>query len=373
MRRGWAGPRSILFRYVLKEFFKYVGGTILLAMFLFVLFDFIHRSTGYFPKHNPSGGAIFRFYVFQMPSLLTQAIPIAALLGSVICMLLLARSNEITAMRAVGMGPWAIGYPIAVGGLLLSLAAVFIDEIVVPRSTERMHYIQQVVIEKDDDYELSENTKWIRVDDRIFHFEDYNPISEVMTNFTMIELSQTFRPRLMTTAKSAKFDPNLNAWEITNIQRTVFYPNGTIQDVAYIESDMMDVPVLRRNLRRERRQPREMALPELARMIRSGRTSGADVTGFIVDYHVKLAFHFAALVVSLVGVQFTFQSERRVESTASIFLAIAIGMSYWFILSSARTLASKGVLHPMVGAWLANVTVLGITGIQIHSAQKRHA
>src|SRR5687768_5256436 len=101
-----------LFFYILREYVKYVIGTIALTIFLFILFDFIHKTTKYFSEYEPTTENIIKFYAYQIPAQLVQALPIAALLASVISMILLSRTNEITAMRAAGMGPWRIAAPL---------------------------------------------------------------------------------------------------------------------------------------------------------------------------------------------------------------------------------------------------------------------
>ena len=117
----------ILFGYVLKDFLKFVFGTLILCVFLFLLFDFIHKTTRYIPRYNPETKHLIQYYIFMIPNLIQQALPIASLLSGVICMVLLSRSNEITAMRAAGMGPLRIGAPIAFGGLLLSLGSFLLE------------------------------------------------------------------------------------------------------------------------------------------------------------------------------------------------------------------------------------------------------
>jgi lipopolysaccharide export system permease protein len=361
----------IIFRYVIREFLKYVAGTIVLAMFLFILFDFIHKTTKYFSVYQPSAGDIINFYIFQMPSLMVQALPIAALLGSVICMLLLSRTNEITSMRAAGMGPLRIGLPVAIGGLILSLCEMALGELVVPKSAAKMHYLKEVVIEGQSDAKLVEKTRWLRSENRFFHFQDYDPITRTMIGFRMYELGLNFRPRLAVEADTAKFDQNLHAWELTNVSRTEFNPNGTISGKERVESEMIDIPVSISNLKRERREPREMSLIELDRIIKNGIQSGMDITNYRVDFHIKIAMHLAAFVVSLIGIRFAYQSERKVESAGSILVTLAIGMSYWFILSSARSYASSGTLHPAVAAWMPNFVVMGVAFFQIWKAQDR--
>jgi lipopolysaccharide export system permease protein len=361
----------IIFKYILRDFLKYVLGTVVLALFLFVLFDFIHKTTKYFSVYQPSAKDVISLYAAQFPYLLAQALPIASLLGSVICMLLLSRTNEITSMRAAGMGPLRIGLPVAIGGLLLSLCEFGLGEFIVPRSAARMHYIKEVVIEGDSDTKLVERTKWLRSENRFFHFQDYDPLTRTMTGFRMLELGLNFRPASNTEAATAKYDPNLEAWELTEIVRTEFNPNGTIGDRKQLPSEMVDIPISVSSLKRERRTPREMSLGELKKIIKSGAAAGIDVTEFRVDFHSKIAMHLAAFVVSLIGIRFAYQSERTVESAGSILLTLGIGMSYWFVLSSARSYASSGAVHPAFAAWLPNFIVVGIAMLQIWKAQER--
>ena len=121
-----------IFWYIFRDYLKYVIGTLVLCMFLFVLFDFIHKTTKYFTQYKPSTDLIFQMYLYQLPMHISQALPIASLLASVITMVLLSRTNEITAMRAAGMGPLKIGLPLATGGVLLSIAAYAVNERVIP-------------------------------------------------------------------------------------------------------------------------------------------------------------------------------------------------------------------------------------------------
>ena len=91
----------ILFFYVLKDFVKYVIGTLLLVVFLFLLFDFIHKTTRYIPRYNPDTNLLIKYYIYFIPNLIAQALPIASLLASVVTMVLLSRR-----LTEKYPGPW---------------------------------------------------------------------------------------------------------------------------------------------------------------------------------------------------------------------------------------------------------------------------
>ena len=159
-----------LFWYILKDFIKYVIGTLILCMFLFVLFDFIHKTTKYFAQYKPSADLIMKMYMYQLPMHISQALPIASLLASVITMVLLSRTNEITAMRAAGMGPIRIALPLACGGIALSVAAFLLNEKVIPRTARRLHFVQDVQIEGRAASEVSSSARWQRHGNLIINF-----------------------------------------------------------------------------------------------------------------------------------------------------------------------------------------------------------
>jgi lipopolysaccharide export system permease protein len=58
------------------------------------------------------------------------------------------------------------------------------------------------------------------------------------------------------------------------------------------------------------------------------------------------------------------------ETAKGILMAIAIGVSYWFILNSGRALSKRGSLPPWIGAWAANVIILVVSWISIIRARR---
>ena len=359
-----------LFLYIFKDYFKYVTGTLILCVFLFVLFDFIHKSTSYFPKYNPTTMTLFKYYAYQMPGQIVQALPIASLLASVIAMVLLSRANEVTAMRAVGMSPLRIGVPLAAGGLLLTGAAFFIGEAIIPKTAQKIHYVQQVLIEGEDTNEIAEGARWLRDGNRLFNFDDYDPVAKTLKTPKILHVYEGFKPKKSIEAQRALFNEETNDWTMYDIKVFHFKKNGTIKKVEYKKTRNFSLPVEPKKLKKDRRRPNELGIAELRDHIRRGRRSGADVQKFEVDFHLKLAYPFAAFVVSFVGLKFGYKSERATETVKGILIAFAIGISYWFILASSKTLGVNGTLHPFVAAWTANFVIFSIAIFDAVRAKK---
>ncbi len=349
-----------IFFYILKEYIKYVIGTIVLTVFLFVLFDFIHKTTKYFAEYKPSTENIIRYYAFQIPGQIMQALPIASLLASVIAMILLSRTNEITAMRAAGMGAFRIGLPLAVGGLLLSGLAAIFGELVLPKFAERVHYIQQVQIEGEKDDQIAGGAKWLRNGQNLINFQDFDTLTQTMTKVRVVEVRANFRPIQSVEAEVAVFMPETKFWRLKDIKVLHFKRNGTLDSIERRDVQDIDIPIEPKKLKKEWRKPAEMTFRELNDLVDRGDQSGVDTLPYKVDLQGKLAYPFAAFVVSLIGLKFGYKSERATETAVGVLLAFIIGISYWFVMSAGRALGLRGDLHPFLAAWLANVVILGV-------------
>lgn len=360
----------LLFTYILREYLKYVLGTVVLCLFLFVLFDFIHKTTRYLSIYNPSTVDLLKFYLFQIPNLIIQALPIASLLGSVISMVLLSRTNEITAMRAAGLGPLLIGLPIAIGASGLCLLSILIGEVVQPVSARKMHFIQDVKIEKQEESQAVNGVRWVRKGASFFNYRDYDPGSAYITGIKIIELGSGFRPKRSIEAGRARYNGRDRNWQLESARVSHFWPNGTISNSEDFESLSVDIPLDPGKLKKERRLPNELSLGELSEAVERGSGSGVDIIGLAVDRQVKFAFHFASLVVALIGLKFSFKSERSMETAKGILLAIAVGMSYWFILNAFRALGRRALMPPIVAGWSANFIIVLISSFEIFRARK---
>jgi lipopolysaccharide export system permease protein len=355
----------ILFIYILRTYFRFVVTTIFLTLFLFVLFDFIHKSTTYFAAHNPDPLAILKYYAAQLPFQIMQALPIGSLLASVITMVLLNRGNEITAMRAAGLSPVRIALPLACGGLLLSLLQFLIGDFVIPKSAVYMHYTRKVLIEGEKSFYSTKESHWVRNSNQILYFHTYNPEFKTLEKVKLIQLGPQFKPEKMIKANFAHYLPHYDYWELVDADIFNFARDGKLLSRDSTPRMTLFLPLETEKLYNDVRSADEMSTRELFDKIGSGRKYGGDVLSMEIAWHVKWAYALAAFVVSLIGLQFGYQSERATETVRSVILAFSFGISYWFILSASRALAASGNLNPFIAAWLANVIILSLMGVQI--------
>lgn len=359
-----------LYFYILREYLKYALGTLILCLFLFVLFDFIHKTTRYFPTYNPTTSQIFKLYYYMLPSQFIQALPIASLLAAVASMAMLARGNELTAMRAIGMGPWMVAIPLLVGGLLLSVVGLVLSETVMPPFSAKMRYLKEVLIEGEEANAPGETTGWIKTADFLVNFQDFDPLNARLRNIKLMKLSQMFTPKSMILADYADFDSETKVWRLHGTRSIKFNSKlDIIENVVGTPYSFM-IPIDPARFKKERRRPNEFSLNELKDSVLKRRDAGFSTLEYAVEYQFKIAYIFAALVVVMAGLKFVYLSERTGDTVKGVLWAFASGGAYWVMIVITRTFASRGTMDPLLAAWTPNLGVLLISYLNVRRDQK---
>jgi lipopolysaccharide export system permease protein len=107
-----------------------------------------------------------------------------------------------------------------------------------------------------------------------------------------------------------------------------------------------------------------MDYPELKEFIESQRAAGQDVSRWMVDFHSKIAFPFASVIVVLFGVPFA-SIKRRSGLALEFGMCVAVTFLYLAFMKTSNVFGYNGDLNPLLTAWLANLIflVLGLSNL----------
>ncbi len=126
----------LLDRYLLRELLLPLGVCMGGFLVFWVAFDLFSELANLQREHATAVG-IAQLYWIRLPDLLGTILPVGELLALLYALTHHARHNELTAMRAAGVGLWRICVPYLVLGLLLSLGSWWINETLLPDAKER--------------------------------------------------------------------------------------------------------------------------------------------------------------------------------------------------------------------------------------------
>src|SRR5688572_1354966 len=132
----------LLDRYLLRELcvpLIYCLAGFLVFWISFDLFDNLED----FQDANLGLASIARYYFIKTPELLVTVLPVALLLALLFALTNHGRHNEMIAMRAAGLSLARISLPYLGVGLCLSALLFYLNEALVPDSTQRAEAIKK--------------------------------------------------------------------------------------------------------------------------------------------------------------------------------------------------------------------------------------
>ncbi len=319
---------------------------------IYLVIDVLEK-VGKFTRAGARPDHIALFFLWKLPEIASQIIPLAVLMATLLTLGSLAKTSELTAMRCSGAGLFRITAPILVISGLLSILNLALAELVVPKSFEKMRYIQEVLISKKSPAAFfRQGAIWYRDRDSILQARLFEPEISTLKGVTLWQLNASLQPL-------ARFDANQgvrkgDAWILTEVVQQR-YSSGKLTSANRIPSLQVPLNLTLAELKVVGKLAENMGYTELRKYCRKLTQGGYDATRYLTLLHTKLAVPFSPLVMAFLGIPFALRSDRSSGPAIGIGISLVIGLTYFIINAFLVSFGQAGALPPLVAAWAANI------------------
>jgi lipopolysaccharide export system permease protein len=349
-------------RYIGMQFLKMFALCLFGFIMIYTLVDFIERSSQIF-KEQPSSAAIFLYFLYKMPLIIFQMIPIACLLGSLLSLVMLAKNSEIVAIKAGGIPLLRATASIIVLSSIISVAAFLMNEYVVPYANEKKDYIYLVEIKKHEwRIKYRKQNVYYKSGRTIFSFGLFVPEQNKVSKVRMYRFDEKFR--LVERAVAEKAEYGREGWSLINGIYWRFDGESLAETKSFdtMPANLIDTPDEMKVYQKESEQ---MSYRELKAFIKDMRRLGYDTTAYQVDLAGKLSFPLVPIIMAVLGIPFAARVGRSGGIALGIGVAVVIGVVYWIILGIGLALGHSGALPSFVAAWGSHIFfgALGFAGL----------
>jgi lipopolysaccharide export system permease protein len=355
-------PPTIMDRYLVSELRGPFAFGLTAFTLIFVATQLLALGRLVSEEHAPFWAAIV-YFLWQMPGVVLLVIPMAMLLGTLLAMQRLSSDSEITALKAGGISLARIVTPLLVGGFLLSLVSLVIQEDVVPLANDQAAYVRQAVIEHASPAlaNLSAVTQLPGGGKQVTIAGAFDVQTQGLLNVTVIRYDSKGKAQNIVFADRARYVPP--TWTFENA--TTYYFEGdttTQQSAKTMQVDIGERPnqIAKQSL--QITDPQQLSRAEIADRIASGQLSPEQVRHFSAVYASKLALPFAAFVFTLIAVPFGLRPVRGGGTGLGFGLAVAIVFVYYVISTICLSVGSAATWLAVPAAWAPNLlfTLIGV-------------
>ena len=342
---------KILSRYILKEFFRSFATALSGISLVYLCVDFLQKADD-FIRYKATISQVTRYFLYNLPSIITPSIPIAALIATLLSLGALSRHNEIIAMRSSGISLGKIVLPVLAGGLLISAFGFINNELIMPTYVARANYIRNVEIEKKQQLVVFRRNKlWLRgPDNSIANITFVSPDRNVMFGLNIFKLNNDFSVRERILADRLLWKNN--AWRLD--KSVAYVETGDTVIARNADGEVYNIVETPDDLNMIVKRSEEMSFAELWEYVRRIKTSGYNAMREEMALYGKISFPFASLLMVMIATPLSLQRVRSGGAGKGIAIAVFISFAYWGLLSVGTALGRSGALQPLLASWLAN-------------------
>jgi lipopolysaccharide export system permease protein len=290
----------------------------------------------------------------------------AMLLGTLLAMQRLSGDSEITALKAGGIGLVRTVTPVLIVALGVSLAALVLQEGVVPYANDRAVFLREQAIRRVGPYGGGSQTVITGLPgggEQVTYFRGYDAPTQTLLYVTIITYGADKRPQLIVISDRGRFEAP--SWTFQNARLYRFEPDGSTD---YSEEPLVQVDVGEKPSELQERATdnnREtMSRAQIREIIESGQLSPQEKRAYQTTYEGKLARPFASFVFALIAIPFGMRPARGGGGAGLGFgLAVAIAFVYFVVasvFSAVFTGLPGGYVVSTIGAWAPNVIFIAI-------------
>lgn len=346
----------ILDRYLLREFTAYS----LLGLGSFISITIIVDLTeklSRFVDYSTPVSTVLRYYAYGMPAVLTQMIPVAVLLGSLLSLGQLRKHNEITAMQSSGESPWRLARPLLILALLVSIAQYALNESVGPGAHVEQSRIMTEEVRRQAADRSSRTAVRLLGGGSRFYVAQYYDARTLTLRDVSVQFLDRAEIRERVDANRAEYVDGI--WRFRDGFYRTFIDTGEVAVPfrVYGSGAMSEQPG---DFARTQMDPFNMGMRPLLLYARRLKESGGQTQRHMTNFHIRASFPLASLIMVLLGTGLSLRVARGGNVALGFGISITVGFAYFAFLRLGQALGYNGTIPPMPAAWLGNMVFGGI-------------
>jgi lipopolysaccharide export system permease protein len=363
-------PRLNTFdRHLLREWLSILGIALVLACGLLlvqVMYD------DFRDLHDAGAGVrdLVLYVIVAIPGFLALTLPIVLLVSVLFVLGKLHKANELTAMRAAGVGFCRLMAPIWLVGLVCCGVSYWLNSYVVPRSVEKARVMKEGFQFKKQAQSVPEDligaVYSVGFDNpyprRMWFFNRYSKYTLKAYGASVTEMDVRGRETNRIVATEAWYDEAQHGWVFKDGREMGFDPDKR-ENTSTVPFATKLVPRFQENPRLMMlidRRPIDLSSDELRELIDYlASENNPKSIPYAVRYYSLIADILGPLIVIAIAIPF---AASGVRTNPAVGVSKSIGLFFLFIAlqNLAAGLATKQLVDPALAAWLPNI---GMTGL----------
>jgi len=336
---------TLLDRYIAATLLSAVALVMVALLMLGMLFVFIGEQGSVGVGHYGMLDAL-QYSALTLPQFALESFPAGALIGALLGVGVLARSHELTVMRASGMSKLRLSLAVLMSALALVAVALVIGELLAQPLGQLAD--EQKAFAKYSNMSFAGAGAWIRDGDTILNVQDRSSAAE-FGGMLIFQLTPDNRLAAIARAEHASA-AGPQSWLLRNYVESRFSDDSVSSQRVAQQS--LHTAAGADFLRLVNTDSSELSLRTLYRAIRYLRANNLGTGQYEIAFWSRVARTLGILVALLFALPFGFGSLRSASLSARTTFGVALGIVYVFLQRLVESGTQVFNLDPLLLAWV---------------------
>lgn len=354
----------------MKIFFRYLfirlAGVFFICVasctILWIMVD-LYGNMEDFLNHKVSPLLIFRFYAWQIPKMLVQALPASILISALLTLLSLNRRSELVALQAGGMAPLLMFSPFflfAVLGMLVLSVDLYGPVATAEVTRERL--LKQVKGQNPGRNVLVNLPYVDRVNNRVWFFHKLDTNSGEGEGMEILLQDAEGHDMKKYFAREGKWTGEF--WSLSGVLEVDYgLDNSMLGKKPYEEIDLPDITTPPKQLSLIVSQPEQLTVSQLSQYIETSTSTSDNIAKYRTEWWYRVLYPVSLLVLMLYGLLQGMRTDRR-SAAAGVFATILVLPAFILVNGVFLAAGTNNRLSPFL-AVTATPFIFGVVGLYL--------
>lgn len=342
--------------YIIRQFLSTLAMTLMGFVSVILVVDLIENLDRFIDNSIPAG-ITFTYYIYAIPWFINLGLPMSMLISTVFTVGVLAKRNELTAMKSNGISLYRIAIPITSIGFIVSLISFELDNRWVTKGNKARYDIERQYMKRKARVRTQKEIRNIFLQkNEMNHISlaKFRPESNAGNDITFITLDKGTVTKRMD-GKTVKWLDSLRVWNVQNYSIREFNENGSVKSTIISKKDtIIDLNFSPDDITQQSKKPDEMSYSDLTDRIQQLKENGVDSTKWEVDRYFKISFAFTNFIIVLFGIPLVVVRPKGGLSFGA-GMGIFVIFIYYVFIKLGMSIGYSGITSPVTAAWMGNI------------------
>lgn len=295
-----------------------------------------------------------RLFSYMMPNMLLYTVPMASMMGVIICFSRLSTDSEILALKASGVSIYRLLPPVCAVAGAIALITAYISITLISRSDLAMKQLTYQLLKEKVDKGIKEYQFTEALGDLVIHVDKIDHETGEWKNVWVSDMRGQVNPSI-TMASTGHMVSDMKQMNVTVRLHngSMHRPDGQnaqiVQFVEYIINIPLQLPAQARIKQRS-----TLTLLQLHAAARERGLDTEQGREMLVQFHKRLVLPGGCLILSILGLPLGLLAGPG-KKTVGIPIGLGIFIIYYVIFTTVKTLAEDGIAPVLPLMWLPNM------------------